>query len=392
MIQFNTTICKTAKTTSSVIKYCLPLLSGSTKSYKKNVSQQCSLITISNHQQRRMIFTKTLSLCSNSGDDMSGSGGGISSSSGSIFQQSDAGIKAYKNRQEWNSNHENKSSHSTANDSCHSSLDTILSHAGLSSSSSSSSSSSPSLNEALCPPLHLETTYTRPPSGDYYNTNEGGQGLIYARMGNPTRQNLEDVMSLLETSNNNNLRSSLDEKEIMKGEETTTKTISCAFSSGMAAISSILFALSNNNNKNPLHLLLPDDLYHGLPTQMKSIFTNDDHVRYSTIDMTNMNQIQNEINEICESQQRNDNDNDNDNNTTSTKKEEKTCTILIWMESPSNPLCKVTDIQKVCDWVESFRASDEGQQCNVDVYTAVDSTWAPSCITQPVRRIQKIPL
>ncbi len=301
----------------------------------------------------------------------------------SPFQQNDAGIKAYKERQKRDEHERTKSSNTLFNDSSSSSssLATILSHAGIPSSSSNPSKGStpPSLNEALCPPLNMETTYTRPPSGDYFNTDEGGKGLIYARMGNPTRNTLEDVMSSLEVSKSSSSLSSstttstttkalpssnLRHSSSHKVEEMMTAT-TCAFSSGMAAIASIVFALS----KTSLHILLPDDLYHGLPTQMKSIFI-DRGVTYSSIDMTNIQSIQDEVVKIKRSNKSMDGN------------------ILIWMESPSNPLCKVTDIEEICNWVKHFRTSKQNidkTKSDGDVYTAVDSTWAPPYITQPVR-------
>ena len=96
------------------------------------------------------------------------------------------------------------------------SMATILSHAGLPMHNDSNH------NQALSPPINLATTYVRPPDGDY-----GDNSWIYTRESNPTRKLLEDVMGQLETTNNY---------------ESCTQAPGFAFSSGMAAISSVILA------------------------------------------------------------------------------------------------------------------------------------------------------
>jgi cystathionine gamma-synthase len=188
------------------------------------------------------------------------------------------------------------------------------------------------LNEPLCPPLHLESTYTRPPSGDYFSEEDGGRGWIYSRIANPTRKLLEDTISALELADS--VQHPL--------------AVTCAFSSGMAAVSSIILALPQ-----PLHIILPDDIYHGVPTQLKGMFVQRG-VTYSTIDMTNIDRIEKAI------------------------RSAKVDNILVWMESPSNPGCKVVDIEAVCSLVSSCRND------NIHITTVVDSTWAPPNLTQPL--------
>jgi cystathionine gamma-synthase len=223
------------------------------------------------------------------------------------------------------------------------SIDTMLSHAGLLTSFSANSQ-----NQPLCPPIHMETTYTRPPSGDYNSTDEGGKGWVYARMGNPTRKLLEETLANLELSNLDKSSSLTTQYENDSIKNSTT----CAFSSGMAAVGSIIMSLSHKT----LHIILPDDVYHGTPTQLKTMFV-EQGVTYSSVNMTDADDIKKEIDTI--------------------NRERIDGNILIWMESPSNPLCKVTDIQEVCEMVKKIRSDN--------IFTIVDSTWAPPCITQPVR-------
>ena len=243
--------------------------------------------------------------------------------SSKTISPSEAGILAHQKRIDLETkNAEDVQSEST--------LDTRLSHAGL---FLNSDAHSKSMNEPLAPAIQLETTYTRPPSGDYFNEEDGGRGLIYSRMGNPTRTLLEDTMKMLELSSN--------DSDILENCK------SCAFSSGMAAVAAILLALPQ-----PLHIILPDDIYHGVPSQLKAMFLQRG-ITYSSIDMTDADNILSAVN----------GSNVNE--------------ILVWMESPSNPGCKVTDIEQVCKSLESLETSKS-------VTTVVDSTWAPPTVTQPL--------
>ena len=260
-------------------------------------------------------------------------------------------------------------------------LDTILSHAGLASSSSSSSfHGKASLNEPLTPPLHLSTTFTRPPSGDYFDEEQGGQGYIYSRMNNPTRNLLEETISNLEIATRNGAarttsisttttKAQDDSHEAKESRNFMSMATTCAFSSGMAAISSLLLALSSQTQSPlPLHVIVPTDVYHGVPTVLSSVLTNQVGISFSAVDMTSVQGIQTELERIL-------------NDTATTK-----CNVLVWMESPSNPLCQVVDIEKVSDYVKCVREEVLLNQSggSFDIVTAVDSTWSPPTITKPL--------
>lgn len=58
--------------------------------------------------------------------------------------------------------------------------------------------------------------------------------------------------------------------------------------------------------------------------------------------------------------------------------EEKFETTIVWVETPSNPLCHVVDIAATCQHVQSISK----QRKNVTV--VVDSTLAPPTIAQPL--------
>ncbi|KAL7497520.1 hypothetical protein ACHAWT_005533 [Skeletonema menzelii] len=205
------------------------------------------------------------------------------------------------------------------------SLSTLLSHAGLSSTDGMG-------NAPLSPPLDMATTFERPADGNY-----GEGGLIYSRSCNPTRKLLEDAIGQLEGSH---------------GQIAPT----FAFSSGMAAVASFLLA------HKAVKVLLPEDIYHGVPTQLH-VCLNDHGIVHETVDMTNTCDIRETIEHHIESTNNKDDG-----------------TLVVWMETPSNPLCQVTDIQSICELVDEVRCQNE----NVNIVTVVDSTWAPPVITRPL--------
>ncbi len=270
------------------------------------------------------------------------------------------------------------------------SMDTMLAHAGLMISPQSD------MNQPLSPPLHLESTYTRPPSGDYFDESDGGRGWIYSRIGNPTRTLLEETLSELEFPSQDykdldDGQSESDENEFygrLHGDVGKEKAATCAFSSGMAAAAAVILAFPQ-----PLHIIIPDDVYHGVPSQLKTVFQHQRDLTYSSVDMTvdGGAKIMEEIDEIitrnrCHQSSRE-------------RNQRPVGHILVWMESPSNPLCKVIDIKRVCDLI-SQRQEEQSMQdvtaiapgststvttnSSVTITTLVDSTWAPPCLTQPL--------
>jgi len=224
------------------------------------------------------------------------------------------------------------------------SMSTKLSHAGLSSNHGNDSSND--YNNPLSPPLDLATTYERPPSGDY-----GEGGLIYSRSCNPTRKLLEDAVGQLEIMSA--ATKSID-PSLSNLKERNAPTF--AFSSGMAAVASLLLAC-----KSPVKMLIPQDVYHGVPTQLHASLV-DHGVAHESVDMTNCNEVHQKIKESIEC--------------------DSSGTLVVWMESPSNPLCQVTDIEQVCSAVNEHQRNHPNEHSRI--VTVVDSTWAPPCITQPL--------
>ncbi|AFL82904.1 cystathionine beta-lyase/cystathionine gamma-synthase [Belliella baltica DSM 15883] len=117
------------------------------------------------------------------------------------------------------------------------------------------------------------------------------ESVIYARAANPNRNTLENVLARLEHGK-----------------------VAAAFSSGNAAGMSVFQALNLGD-----HIIAPDDMYHGLRNQLTGMFEGILSVDF--VDMTNSENVRKAI-----------------------KKE----TVLVWVETPSNPLLKISNIKEIC--------------------------------------------
>ncbi|MDQ7027113.1 MAG: PLP-dependent aspartate aminotransferase family protein [Anaerolineae bacterium] len=140
---------------------------------------------------------------------------------------------------------------------------------------------------ALTAPIHLSTTFERDADGEY------SRDYVYTRSENPNRSELESRLTTLEN-----------------GFETA------AFASGSVAMMSILQALQTGD-----HILAPDNLYFGIKVIMTDIFAAWG-LETVFVDMTNLDTV---------------------------KAAMKANTRLVIIETPSNPLIKVTDIQAVAN-------------------------------------------
>ena len=106
-----------------------------------------------------------------------------------------------------------------------------------------------------------------------------------------------------------------------------------AFGSGLAAGSAVLQALAPGD-----HVIAPADVYHGMTKLLRDVFVRWG-LEVSFVDMTNLDEI---------------------------KKAVRPRTKLIWVETPSNPRLKITDIARVAEVAHAA-----GAIC------ACDNTWAP---------------
>lgn len=165
-------------------------------------------------------------------------------------------------------------------------------------------------SKAVIQPITLSTTFERGADGSYPS------GFMYTRADNPNRRSLEQVLTLLEGGAD-----------------------ACAFSSGNAAGTAVFQALEPGS-----HVLAPDDMYHGLRNSLLQVFKGILEVDF--IDMTDLNQVKAAV---------------------------KPNTRLIWLETPSNPLLKISDIKSISEIAKEK-----------DIMLAVDNTFATPVLQCPI--------
>lgn len=159
-------------------------------------------------------------------------------------------------------------------------------------------------------PIHLSTTYFRGEDGGYPG------GHMYSRVSNPNRSALEKVITELEG-----------------GADT------CAFSSGNTAGMAIFQALKPGS-----HIIAPDDMYWGFKKQLMTIFG--ETLTFDFVDLTVVDNVDRFV---------------------------KPNTALIWVETPSNPLLKITDIEALGKIAKKHQ-----------LIFAVDSTFASPILQNPI--------
>jgi len=143
---------------------------------------------------------------------------------------------------------------------------------------------------AAIQPITLSSTFERGEDGGYPG------GFMYSRIDNPNRKSLENVVAKLEGAED-----------------------AAAFSSGNAAGAAVFQALGSGS-----HIIAPDDMYHGLRNQLLQVFEG--IIEVSFVDLANINAIENSI---------------------------KQNTRLIWVETPSNPLLKISDLKAITELAKS---------------------------------------
>ncbi|MEP1150856.1 MAG: cystathionine gamma-synthase [Balneola sp.] len=162
---------------------------------------------------------------------------------------------------------------------------------------------------AVMPPIFQTSTFAQSAPNVH-------QGYDYARVGNPTRTALEKMIAGLEG------------------------TESCAcFASGVAAMDALLKMFRPGD-----HIIASDDLYGGSYRLFTSVF-EPYGIEFSFIDMTDLDLVKNTI---------------------------KPTTKLLWIETPTNPLLRVVDIQKLSDIAH-----------NNNALSVVDNTFASPYLQRP---------
>ncbi|MBK5210289.1 MAG: aminotransferase class I/II-fold pyridoxal phosphate-dependent enzyme [Flavobacteriaceae bacterium] len=166
-------------------------------------------------------------------------------------------------------------------------------------------------SEPVSTPIYLSSTYKRNSDGSYTND------FVYSRTNNPNRAIVEESIAILENGKH-----------------------AFAFSSGMAAIGAVFQSLKSGD-----HILLPDDIYYAIKKLMEDVLKRW-NLSYNLVDMTNIEEV---------------------------KKAIKPNTSLIWVESPSNPQLKLSDISAIAEIAHKNNA-----------ICAVDNTWLTPVFQNPL--------
>ena len=168
---------------------------------------------------------------------------------------------------------------------------------------------------AVAPPIYLSTTFERDPDGEY------SRGFIYSRSDNPNRRSLENLLALLEGGD-------------------SSDAVAAAFASGSAATATVFQALAPGD-----HVIAPDDCYHGTARLLREVFAPWG-LQTTFVDMTDADNVRRAV---------------------------QPNTRMIWVETPSNPLLKITDIAAMASIAQSV-----GALC------VCDNTWASPMLQQPL--------
>jgi cystathionine gamma-synthase len=162
---------------------------------------------------------------------------------------------------------------------------------------------------SVIPPIHQTSTYVQPSPGEFV------EDYDYARSANPTRAALERALGELEGGRG-----------------------SC-FSSGMAATHALISAHCEAGD----HVVLPRDLYGGTYRLVDKVLTRFG-LRYDMVDQTDLDALERAV---------------------------RLDTTLIWVETPTNPLLNVVDIEDV--------VARKG-----NAIVAVDNTFATPVVQRPL--------
>ena len=162
---------------------------------------------------------------------------------------------------------------------------------------------------AIVPPIYQTATYVLPEVGR-------DLGFDYTRSANPTRGILENNLATIEGGR-----------------------FGTCFSSGMSAVDSVLKLLKKGD-----HVVCSDDVYGGVSRHFNNILVNYG-LTFTYVDSSNPENVENAI-------------------TSETK--------LFWIETPTNPLLKITDLNAISKIAKKHR-----------ILFGVDSTFATPVFLRP---------
>ena len=164
---------------------------------------------------------------------------------------------------------------------------------------------------AVMTPIYATSTYAQESPGVH-------KGYEYSRTSNPTRKALEDCIASLENGDQG-----------------------FAFASGMAATSTILELLDAGD-----HVIASDDLYGGTYRLMEDVRKRTSSLDFSFVDFSKTSNILDAI---------------------------KPNTKMLWLETPSNPLLKITDLEEISSVIDQK-----------NIIKVCDNTFSSPRIQQPL--------
>lgn len=165
---------------------------------------------------------------------------------------------------------------------------------------------------AVIPPIFLSTTYAQVPG-------VGHSGYEYSRSGNPTRDALESAVAILEGGKHG-----------------------LAFGSGLGS-QATLFSIFDSGS----HVVLIDDAYGGTTRYFTKVATKHG-IEVSLVDLRDPEVLEQHI---------------------------KSNTVMVWIETPTNPTLRIVDIQKISNIIKKK---------NPKVLLAVDNTLATPFFQKPL--------
>ena len=164
---------------------------------------------------------------------------------------------------------------------------------------------------AVIAPIHLSSTFERSPDGSFVG------GHIYARSSNPNRAALESCLAALESG-----------------------ATGIAYASGSAATLAVFQALAPGD-----HVIAPHDAYYGTLRQLREMFAPWG-LLVDVVDMSDLDAV---------------------------RAATRSTTRMVWVETPSNPLVRIVDIEAL-----ARIAHTAGARC------VVDNTWSTPVLQRPL--------
>lgn len=164
---------------------------------------------------------------------------------------------------------------------------------------------------AVMPPIYATSTFAQPAPGQH-------TGYEYSRSGNPTRHALETAIAELEGG-----------------------TRGYAFASGLAAISTVLELLDKDS-----HIVAVDDVYGGTYRLIENVRKRSTGLRVSWVKPDDLAGLEAAI---------------------------RPDTRMIWVETPTNPLLKLADLQAIAAIAQRHK-----------VLSVADNTFASPVIHRPI--------